>query len=175
MLRQVRGRLVRRSKGVTTIVADGRGDWVGWVDLTTERIDALAMTHTAQVLREVNADVTAVIEAEDRIALERFTEAAIVDPGRNPIFPHVMVIDGNDDRGIDVGVLSKAAYPLRGISSHVDDLAPTGRPIFSRDCPKYTFAFPGDSALAGESLTVPVNHLESKGYGRPTDNRTWRV
>ena len=80
VLRQVRGRLVKRSKGLTTVVAEGRGDWVGWVDLTTERVDALAMTHTAQVLREVNADITAVIEAEDRIALKRFTEAAIVDP-----------------------------------------------------------------------------------------------
>ncbi|MGV9869691.1 endonuclease/exonuclease/phosphatase family protein [Rhodococcus koreensis] len=174
VLRQVRGRLVRRSKGLTTIVAEGRGDWVGWVDLTTERVDALAMTHTAQVLREVNADITAVIEAEDRIALKRFTEAAVVDPERNPVFPHVMVIDGNDDRGIDVGVVSKAAYPLRGIRSHVDDLGPNGRPIFGRDCPEFTFAFPDDSALAGKSLTVLVNHLKSKGYGRPADNNALR-
>ncbi|MFD9669508.1 endonuclease/exonuclease/phosphatase family protein [Rhodococcus sp. NPDC059968] len=174
VLRQVRGRLVKRSKGLTTVVAEGRGDWVGWVDLTKERVDALAMTHTAQVLREVNADITAVIEAEDRIALKRFTEAAIVDPERNPVFPHVMVIDGNDDRGIDVGVLSKAAYPLRGIRSHVDDLAPTGRPIFSRDCPEFTFPFPEDSALVGKSLTVLVNHLKSKGYGRPEDNNALR-
>ncbi|MFC9554036.1 hypothetical protein ACFTWF_24700 [Rhodococcus sp. NPDC056960] len=73
-------------------------------------------------------------------------------------------------------VLSRhvAAYPLRGIRSHVDDLAPTGRPIFSRDCPECTFAFPDDSALAGESLTVLVNHLESKGYGRPADNNALR-
>ena len=85
-----------------------------------------------------------------------------------------MVIDGNDDRGIDVGILSKAAYPLRGIRSHVDDLAPTGRRIFSRACPEYTFAFPEGSALAGLSLTVLVNHFKSKGYGRPADNNALR-
>ncbi|RZL74159.1 MAG: hypothetical protein EOP32_35505, partial [Rhodococcus sp. (in: high G+C Gram-positive bacteria)] len=174
LLRQVRGRLLKRSKGAVSVVAEGRGDWVGWVDLTTERVDALAMAHTAQVLREVSADITAVVEAEDRIALKRFTEAAIVDEDRDAVFPHVMVIDGNDDRGIDVGIVSKPAYPLRSIRSHCDDLAPTGRPIFSRDCPEFTFDFPETSALAGSSLTVLVNHLKSKGYGKPADNNALR-
>ncbi|QSE81349.1 hypothetical protein [Rhodococcus koreensis] len=100
VLRQVHGRLVKRSKAAVSVVADGRGDWVGWVELTKERIDALAMTHTAQVLREVDADIAAVVEVEGRIALERFAEAAIVDQDRNPLFPHAMVIDGNDDRGL---------------------------------------------------------------------------
>ncbi|SEC77067.1 endonuclease/exonuclease/phosphatase family protein [Rhodococcus koreensis] len=175
VLRQVHGRLVKRSKAAVSVVADGRGDWVGWVELTKERIDALAMTHTAQVLREVDADIAAVVEVEGRIALERFAEAAIVDQDRNPLFPHAMVIDGNDDRGIAVGILSKNAYPLRGIRSHVDDRTPTGRPVFSRDCPEFTFDFPGASTLAGSSLTVLVNHFQSKGYGTPADSNARRL
>ena len=175
VLRQVHGRLVKRSKAAVSVVADGRGDWVGWVELTKERVDALAMTHTAQVLREVDADIAAVVEVEGRIALERFAEAAIVDQDRNPMFPHAMVIDGNDDRGIAVGILSKDAYPLRGIRSHVDDRTPAGRPIFSRDCPEFTFDFPGASTLAGSSLTVLVNHFQSKGDGTPADSNARRL
>src|SRR4029079_2915891 len=33
ILRQNRGHLVTRSGGKLTVVADGRGDWIGWLDL----------------------------------------------------------------------------------------------------------------------------------------------
>jgi hypothetical protein len=35
-------------------------------------------------------------------------------------YQHVMVIDGNDDRGIDVGVMTRAGYEITSICSHVD-------------------------------------------------------
>jgi hypothetical protein len=52
---------------------------------------------TAQVILDVGADVQAVIEAENRPSLDRFNQDLI--GGR---FGHVMPIDGNDSRGIDV-------------------------------------------------------------------------
>src|SRR4051812_23433408 len=55
-LRQNRGRLLRRSRdGTVTVVAGGRADWIGWVELTTDRCDELALTHTARVLDDVSA------------------------------------------------------------------------------------------------------------------------
>jgi endonuclease/exonuclease/phosphatase family metal-dependent hydrolase len=158
-LRQNRARLVRRPRaGGIQIVADGRGDWIGWVELTTDRVHEQAMLNTARVIEDVAADVLGVVEAESRIALKRFTDAGLLVDGR-PRYPQVMVVDGNDDRGIDVGVLATAAYPLVGQRSHVDDADGYGR-IFSRDCPEYHFALPG-----GGRLAVLVNHLKSKGYG----------
>lgn len=42
VLRQTRGNLLRRRRdGVVEIVASGRGDWIGWVDLKNEPVDAL--------------------------------------------------------------------------------------------------------------------------------------
>src|SRR5215204_2115597 len=39
VLRRIRGRLLRRPQGGgVEIVATGRADWVGWVDLTTDRV-----------------------------------------------------------------------------------------------------------------------------------------
>jgi endonuclease/exonuclease/phosphatase family metal-dependent hydrolase len=70
-----------------------------------------------------------------------------------------MVIDGNDERGIDVGVMSTVDYPLVAQHSHVDDVDAVGR-VFSRDCAEYHFRTPG-----GRRLAVLVNHLKSKGYG----------
>lgn len=158
-LRQNRGRLLKRPRGGSTqIVAGGRGDWIGWVELTTDRVDEQAMLNTARVIHDVGADILGVIEAENRIALKRFTDASLLTAGR-PRYPQVMVVDGNDERGIDVGVLASADYPLVGQRSHVDDTDPQGR-VFSRDCPEYHFATP-----AGSRLVVLVNHLKSKGYG----------
>ncbi|GGL00164.1 endonuclease/exonuclease/phosphatase family protein [Mangrovihabitans endophyticus] len=158
-LRQNRGRLLRRRRnGPVEIVAGGRADWIGWVELTTDCVQELALANTARVLRDVDADIVGVVEAESRVALKRFTGTWLADDGR-PRYPYVMVIDGNDERGIDVGVLSAAGYPLIGQHSHVDDTDDHGR-IFSRDCAEYHFRTPG-----GRRIAVLVNHFKSKGYG----------
>lgn len=159
ILRQNRGRLLKRPQaGGLEIVASGRGDWIGWVELETEPVDELAMQHTAMVIRDVDADVLGVVEAENRVALNRFSELLLAELDAEP-YPHVMVIDGNDDRGIDVGLMTKAGHDIVGIRSHVDD--PDGdERIFSRDCPEYTVTTP-----SGQRLVVLVNHLKSKGFG----------
>lgn len=175
VLRKHRGQLLRRPRdggaAAVTVVAGGRNDWTGWIDLTRERITARAIENTARVLREIDADIVGVVEAEDRITLKRFGDALLTTGGDGeelPIYPHVMVIDGNDARGIDVGVLSKDSYPIQRIRSHVDD-GGFGRTVFSRDCPEYWFVFPEGSALAGQHLVVLVNHLKSKfGGNDPT-------
>jgi endonuclease/exonuclease/phosphatase family metal-dependent hydrolase len=74
-----------------------------------------------------------------------------------------MLIDGNDPRGIDVGLMCRPEYPIAGLRSHVDDRDDEGL-VFSRDCCEYHLRTPG-----GEPLVVLVNHLKSKGYGSATD------
>jgi endonuclease/exonuclease/phosphatase family metal-dependent hydrolase len=158
-LRQNRGRLLRRSRdGTVTVIADGRAGWIGWVELTTDRVAEIALDNTARVLRDVGADVVGVIEAESRFALKRFADAGLVHQGR-PRYPHVMVVDGNDERGIDVGLLATGDHPLVRLHSHVDDTDHAGR-VFSRDCAEFHVATP-----SGRRLAVLVNHFKSKGYG----------
>jgi endonuclease/exonuclease/phosphatase family metal-dependent hydrolase len=173
VLRKYRGRLLRRPQGGqaddVTVVADGREDWTGWVDLVKDNIDAIAIENTARVIAEVGADIVGVIEAEDRITLQRFSDKLLVDAAKDPLYPHVMVIDGNDARGIDVGVLSNADFPIGTIRSHVDD-GPFGNRIFSRDCPEYGFTFPPGNALSGEPLVVLVNHFKSKFGGNDDES-----
>ena len=42
ILRQNRGHLVKRpQRGPIEVVADGRDDWIGWVDLTLEQVNEL--------------------------------------------------------------------------------------------------------------------------------------
>lgn len=175
VLRQIRGRLVTRHRAAanhpasTDVVADGRSDWIGWVDLVKERVDELAMTHTAKVIEDVDADIIAVVEAESRIALKHFTDAGVVSSQRGPAYPHVMVIDGNDDRGIDVGLMTKLPHSILAVHPHVDDQDAGGRLIFGRDCPEYTVLL-----ASGTRIIVLVNHFKSKGYGLQSDNNAKR-
>ncbi len=166
VLRQNRGRLVKRpSKAAPQVVASGRGDWLGWLDLKTEAVSEVATRMTARVIQDVNADVLAVIEAEDRIALKRFNNQLL--KGLNAAYDCIMLIDGNDERGIDVGLLTKSGINIGAVVSHVDDSVGGDR-IFSRDCPEYTIRR-GD-----EEFLVIVNHLKSKGYGTPAASNARR-
>jgi endonuclease/exonuclease/phosphatase family metal-dependent hydrolase len=168
ILRQNRGKLIKRPKtGGLQVVANGREDWVGWVELKMEQVNELAMEHTAMVIRDVNADVLGVVEAENRIVLDKFSEQLLRKVSGTP-YPFVMVIDGNDDRGIDVGVMTKAGNEIVSIRSHVDDEDELGR-VFSRDCPEYTITTP-----TGQRLVVLVNHLKSKGFGPASSSNQLR-
>jgi endonuclease/exonuclease/phosphatase family metal-dependent hydrolase len=160
ILRRNRGKLLRRPRdgGPIEVVADGRDDWIGWIELTREPVDEAATRNTARVIREVAADVMVVVEAEDRISLCRFNDQVLPAVGGRP-YDHVMLIDGNDARGIDLGLVTRAPFAIERIRSHVDDRDADGT-IFSRDCPEYQLATP-----TGAPLVVLACHLKSKGYG----------
>ncbi len=159
MLRQNRGRLVKRPKtGGFEIVAKGRADWIGWVELKTEPVDEQSTRNTARVIKEVDADVLGVVEAESRRSLRDFSRVMLRRVGGQP-YEHSMLIDGNDDRGIDVGLMTKEGFEFDGVRTHVFEL--DGRqPLFSRDCPEYLLRTP-----SGTDVLVLVNHFKSKRGG----------
>jgi endonuclease/exonuclease/phosphatase family metal-dependent hydrolase len=159
ILRKNRGSLLKRPRsGGIEIVASGRDDWIGWLELKKEPVDEIATQNTARVLHEVNADVMVVVEAEHRISLCRFNEQVLESVGGTP-YEHIMLIDGNDERGIDVGLLTRTSAAIESVRSHVDDRI-GDLTIFSRDCPEFHLRL--DS---GARLVVLANHFKSKGYG----------
>lgn len=160
LLRRNRGKLLRRPRtGGVEVIAEGRADWTGALELIDEPVDEEAMRNTARVIHDLDADVLGVVEVESRPVLSAFNREILPAVGGTP-FRHVMVIDGNDERGIDVGLMARAGHPIGTMRSHVDDCTDAGAAIFSRDCPEYEVTTP-----AGTRLVVLVNHLKSKGYG----------
>src|SRR5205085_10025256 len=97
----------------------------------------------------------------------RFSDQMLERIGAAP-YAHVMLIDGNGGRGIDVGLLTKKDFTVNTICSHVDDRDADGL-IFSRDCPEYEIQLP-----SGEMLLVLVNHLKSKGFGTQASSNARR-
>jgi len=160
ILRQNRGRLLKRRKdGTIDIVATGREDWIGWVELRRDSANEKSILNTATVIKDVNADVIGIVEAENRIALKEFNDN-VINAVRGHPYERVMLIDGNDSRGIDVGLMAKAEYEINLMRSHIHDLQANGYPVFSRDCPEYQIITP-----EGNRVWILVNHLKSKGYG----------
>ena len=168
ILRRNRGSLVRRPHDAPIeVVAAGRDDWIGWLELKREAVDEVATRNTARVLKEIDADIVVVVEAENRTSLCRFNAQVLEGAGGRP-YDHVMLIDGNDERGIDVGLMTRAAAEIESVRSHVDDRQ-RGEVIFSRDCPEYHLRL-----ASGERLVVLANHLKSKGYGAPAQSNAKR-
>jgi len=77
-LRKNRGTFDRQPQDDTKnieIIATGRNSWIGWVELAKEATNESGTRMTAQVIKDVNADIIAIVEAEDRpsLGLYRFT------------------------------------------------------------------------------------------------------
>lgn len=162
---ETRGHLFNRAK--TAVVAAGRDDWDGFIELKTAKIADAARRNTGRVIAAMAPDVCCLVEVESRPTLRRFDSeiaAALDDYSR---FPHLMLIDGNDERGIDVGLVSR--FPIGAMYSHVDDTDTDGV-IFSRDCAEFEVVLPG-----GRTLTVLANHFKSKGYGSAAASNAKRL
>lgn len=156
LLRENRGDFLRQARsGDVTIVAEGRNDWIGWAELITEPVDELTVHMTGRVIDDVEADILAVVEAEDRPSLVRFNDEML-----NGRYGHIMLIDGNDERGIDVGLLTAPDIEILSMTSHVDDPDPArpGKPLFSRDCPVFRLG------AGNADVWVLVNHLKSQSF-----------
>lgn len=108
----------------------------------------------AERILEADVDVLAVQEVEDRDTLRRFNKEYLKSK-----YPYQVVIDGNDIRLIDVGVLSR--YPLRVIVSwqQYRDSKEPGNLIFSRDLLQVEILNKKTYKLL---FTLFITHLKSK-------------
>ncbi|MFN0243781.1 MAG: endonuclease/exonuclease/phosphatase family protein [Planctomycetota bacterium] len=160
-VREDRDKLFDRAK--SKVVASGAGDWDGAIEFKRAKFSEMARENTAQVLKKVNADIACIVEAEDRPSLWDFNRE-LLDSKK---FPYAMLIDGNDQRGIDVGVLSKRA--IRSIQTHIYD-GPANSRTFSRDCLRVELEW-----TKTKSIHVLCNHFKSKSGGdTATDARRKR-
>jgi endonuclease/exonuclease/phosphatase family metal-dependent hydrolase len=156
-LRANRGKFDRQPENAAEgmeIVAPGRAAWIGWVELATEAVDERATRMTARVIKELAADIIGVVEADDRPSLVRFNRDLLASQYR-----HIMLVDGNDERGIDVGLMTRAGFPIGRIRSNVDAWDAEGE-IFSRDCCEYEVETPN-----GTRVHLLVNHFKSQSGG----------
>jgi len=168
VLREIRGKLwTQHNDGTRTWKAKGSGDFLGWADLAREPIDDRAIQNVARVIAEVAADIQVLVEIEDRIVLQTFHDQILkleLDRlGKSP-YQHVLLMDGNDPRGIDVALLSR--IPVLSMKSNVHLRGASGGPLFPRDCAVFSF-----EAANGQELVIFANHFSSQGSDRDGKRR----
>lgn len=132
--------------------ARGRDDWDGFVDLKRERFSEAAVRFTAKVIKTARADVQCLVEVESAETLDMFNTDLL-----DSMFSDRLVIDGNDQRGIDIGLGSKRTYPIVSARTNIFARGDDGKKIFSRDCLEVELRVGG-----GKSLFVLVNHFKAK-------------
>lgn len=134
--------------------SDVRGKPAAELDLLATRIDRMAL------------DVLAVQEVEDIETLRSFNREQL--KGR---YEYVVLVEGNDERLIDVGVLSK--LPIGAVTSwrHTPDpaAATPDHPVFSRDLLQVEIR---DTWKRAPLCTLFVNHLKSHYVPPPLDPAT---
>ena len=137
-------------------------------DLASYATSDLQRNNTAQAILDCEPDILAVQEVENMYTLRVFNETFLDD-----YFDRMILIDGNDSRGIDVGFLMKTGLEAEvvGIRTHIDD-AEQGKTIrrtafldkgyrvsgaiFSRDCLEV------DVKFGGKVLTFLLNHFKAQ-------------
>lgn len=145
-------------------------------DLVTYEVTQLQRNNTALAIEAARPDVLVVAEVENLVALRNFNHIYLDD-----YFDRQLLIDGNDPRGIDVGVLVRKDVKAEvvAVRTHVDETVrgPGGKPkpirrearrgfgymvqnaLFSRDCLEV------DLAVGGVTLTLLANHLKAQDGG----------
>ena len=155
-------RVIEARGKITNHSVKGCYDWSGWVELIRQHSDDRAVKNTARVITEVDADILCLMEIETRPQLQAFHDQLLnprfLRPSKKAGYSEIMLIDGNDSRGIDVAVMSRLEIDY--LKSHVHervDYIGKRKKLFNRDCLQTGFIMPD-----GSRLHILTNHLKSK-------------
>ena len=86
-------------------------------------------------------------------------------PINRPGYRHLLLVDGNDERGIDVSLATNLEVEwMRSHAHERTDYMGNDTATFSRDCLVVRMKAPD-----GKPLTILVNHLKSMGYSPDAD------
>jgi endonuclease/exonuclease/phosphatase family metal-dependent hydrolase len=152
-----------QSVGVVSL-ASRRGDLVSYP------ITEIQRNNTALAILDAQPDVLVVQEIENIYTLRNFNDTYL-----NHYFGHILSIDGNDPRGIDVGLLikrSRTDITIEQIRTHIDDSEKKGGTVKRQSVPGFGYTAAGavfsrdclevDLNVAGKVLTVMANHLKAQ-------------
>lgn len=119
-----------------------------------KRKDPEARKTIARRIEKMDLDILSVQEVEDIDTLRYFVRHELT----KPLYPHIVLIEGNDPRLIDLGLLSK--YPIGAVTSwqHITHSHTPKERVFSRDLLQVEIL---DHSRSRTLLTLFSTHLKS--------------
>lgn len=142
-----RGAVLKLNK-LTVSASDRAGifnKWNGWIEMQNREIDPLAVRNKCRVITDAQADILILEEVEDYESLEQFNQ--LLEQFPNQAYNRSMVIQGNDRRGINQGVLCKHLFKTKHLEWHGHDQDDSGKRIFDTNCTTVKLFVAGDQSL----------------------------
>jgi len=150
---EVKGKLFSRSGfGVIDIIANGVGDWKGFISFNWNNFTNRSRSNTAWFARQLSNNILCLIEVENKDALRTLNSDRLF--GRK--YDHHKDINDDDSNGINLGLLS--TYPIKKIKSHIFNMT-NNKSKCSRNCLEVELELPD-----GRSLFLLLNHLKRNRY-----------
>ncbi|WP_289024234.1 hypothetical protein [uncultured Salegentibacter sp.] len=157
VLRRKGGYLFLKGKNYSKeLKASELTDWNGWIALQNYPLDPIAVKNKVRVIADVNPDILILQEIEDRASLAEFNEDFLPRFGCEP-FQQTFVVQGNDIRGLEIGVLLRKGFKIKSVRSHIFDLNVRGENVFDKDLLEYEIQTP-----KGNTIWILVTHLKNQ-------------
>lgn len=151
VMRRKAGQLYLRERNATLeYKASHLSNWNGWIKLNTKPINEIAVQNKARLITEVNPDILILQEVEDRQSLVEFNEHFLPEGVR---FSDIIVLPGNNSKGLEMGIMAKNGYKIEGVKSHVNDMFQNEK-LFDKDFQEYEIIPPD-----GEKIIILSAHL----------------
>ena len=121
-------------------------DWKGWTEIKTLPIDQVSIQNKARVIAEVNPDILLLQEVEDRNSLCEFNIELL--PGFNGVpYRELVVLQGNDEKGREMALLTKNGYYLKGIETFANEYEDDGNLLFDKNLLQYQIITPSQNLI----------------------------
>jgi len=156
VLRKRQGELFLKQRGSAKETrASELTDWNGWIALDTMAVDHESIVNKARLISEIDADILVLQEVEDKASLLDFIYEYLREFDIEP-YDQVIVLEGNDSRGIGMAILTKNGYKIDTVKSHGMDFMNGDGLVFDIDCQEYTIITP-----EGEKVYILSNQFSS--------------
>lgn len=121
--------------------ASSISEWNGWVPVQTVPLNPVATENKAKVIAEGNSDILLLQETEDRNSLKEFNLEFLPKYNMVP-YSEQLVLQGNDPKGLELGLLTKNGFTVLGIKTFMDDRNDKNDLLFDKNVLQYEITTP---------------------------------
>ncbi|MRI00270.1 hypothetical protein GH721_06925 [Kriegella sp. EG-1] len=121
-------------------------DWNGWTKLNTVPISKDSIKNKAKVILDVDPDIILLQQVENRKSLIQFHEI-FFKKNRESGYEEIMHLQGNDGKGLGMGILLKRGYHIKSIKSFANERDENGNLLFDNGFLQYKIKTPQNKTL----------------------------
>lgn len=137
---------VKPSMKVMETKATYMTDWNGWTKLNTVPISKNSIKNKAKAILDVDPDIILLQQVENRKSLIQFHEI-FFKKNQKAVYEEIMHLQGNDGKGLGMGILLKGGYHIKSIKSFANERDENGSLLFDNGFQQYKIKTPENKTV----------------------------